>query len=543
MLTKKKVVFCCFLPLFFYPTHSSAAVDHSLSFENSTISLGILYDQNLKYPLHQQIGGNWLVPKDEDIWIDKSLSKRGGNSIGFKLAPAESRVELKLGDMKNNQIKYIGFSMYVPSDFQPPTHWNLFAQWWQGAPASPPVAFEFASNVEPLGILIISRDGTSIEFNKRTHYTRAIQTNAWTDFIVKMRIDDTGGENGILTVWRNGEIIVDYQGRLGYTDLYTHTNFRFGLYRAGANDSLINVYFDEVKMGSSYIEVVDIRISGDTRYETAVVISKEGWETADTVVLATAADFPDALAGGPLAYQEDAPILLTRTATLGRETKAEIARLGADKVIILGSKGAVSVEVENELRQMGLAIDRIGGKNRFDTAAMIAKRLNSTEAVLAYGFNFPDVLSVSAYASRNGIPILLTRTDKLPPETIAALESTTKTHVIGSEGAVSDEVFMVLPNPVRYGGKDRYATGLEVNSKLKMSTGKAFIATGTNFPDALAGSVLAAKNDAPILLVKGDTIPEETATQLGSYESYAIFGGAGAVGEPVLQLLSMQLNN
>jgi len=61
---------------------------------------------------------------------------------------------------------------------------------------------------------------------------------------------------------------------------------------------------------------------------------------------------------------------------------------------------------------------------------------------------------------------------------------------------------------VRYGGKTRYDTGLEVNSKLKMGNGKAFIATGTNFPDALAGSVLAAKNNAPILLVKGDSIPE-----------------------------------
>ncbi|WP_422123926.1 cell wall-binding repeat-containing protein [Planococcus sp. X10-3] len=285
------------------------------------------------------------------------------------------------------------------------------------------------------------------------------------------------------------------------------------------------------------------RISGASRYDTAVAISKVGWKTADTVVLATAGNFPDALAGGPLAYQENAPILLTRTATLTKETKAEIARLGAKKVIILGSKGAVSLEVESELKQMGLTIDRIGGKNRYDTAAMIAKRLNSKEAVVAYGLNFPDVLSISAYASRNGIPILLTRTDKLPAETETALESTMKTHVIGSTGAVGAEVFQALPNPVRYGGKDRYATGLEVNSKLKMGNGKAFIATGRNFPDALAGSVLAAKNDAPILLVKGEAIPEATAIQLGNYESYAIFGGTGAVGETVRQLLNKQLNN
>ncbi|WP_017378567.1 cell wall-binding repeat-containing protein [Paenisporosarcina sp. TG-14] len=283
------------------------------------------------------------------------------------------------------------------------------------------------------------------------------------------------------------------------------------------------------------------RISGTSRYDTAVAISKEGWKTADTVVLATAGDFPDALAGGPLAFQKNAPILLTRTAYLTKETKAEIERLGAKKVIILGSQGAVSLEVEKELKQMGLTIERIGGKNRFDTAALIAQRLTSNEAVVAYGFNFPDVLSVSAYASKNGIPILLTRTDKLPAETAAALKSKSKTHVIGSTGAVGEAVFKLLPNPVRYGGKSRYDTGFEVNSKLKMGNGKAFIATGTNFPDALAGSVLAAKNNAPILLVKGDTIPGATAKQLADYESYAIFGGTGAVGEPVRKLLIQQL--
>lgn len=290
------------------------------------------------------------------------------------------------------------------------------------------------------------------------------------------------------------------------------------------------------------VEPVD-RISGTSRYTTAISIAKSGWESADAVILATAGDFPDALAGGPLAYQENAPILLTRTKALTPETKQEIKRLGAKKVIILGSKGAVSLEVEAELEQMGMAIDRIGGKNRFDTAAMIAERLNSEEAVVAFGFNFPDVLSVSAYASRNGIPILLTRTDKLPVETETALQSKSKVHVIGSTGAVDETVFSLLPNPVRYGGKSRYDTALEVNSKLKMGTGKAFVATGTNFPDALAGSVLAAKNNAPILLMKGDTIPEATAGQLAAYDSFSIFGGTGAVGETVRELLNKELNN
>lgn len=280
------------------------------------------------------------------------------------------------------------------------------------------------------------------------------------------------------------------------------------------------------------------RIAGTNRFDTAVAISKEGWETADQVVLATSDDFPDALAGGPLAFKEDAPVLLTRTAALPYETKEEIKRLRAKKVIILGSQNAISSEVEAELEKMGLTVERIGGKNRFDTAALIAQRLDSNEAVVAYGFNFPDALSVSAYAAKNGIPILLTRTDKLPAETEAALTTTTKTHVIGSTAAVGESIFNVLPNPTRYGGATRYDTGFQVNRQLKMGSDKTFVATGMNFPDALAGSVLAAKNDAPILLVQRDIVPSATARQLGDYNTYNIFGGTGVISSNVREQLN-----
>ncbi|ANU17903.1 hypothetical protein BBI11_13060 [Planococcus maritimus] len=285
------------------------------------------------------------------------------------------------------------------------------------------------------------------------------------------------------------------------------------------------------------------RISGSDRYTTAIAISKEGWKTADTVVLATAGDFPDALAGGPLAYQEDAPILLTRTKALNVETKEEIERLGAKKVIILGSKGAVSAEVETELKKMGLVTERLGGKTRFETAALIAGKMNSDQAIVANGLNFPDVLSVSSYAAKNGVPILLTRTDRLPDETKFALDGISSTYVIGSTGVVSKSVSDSLPKPTRFGGKDRYETGYEVATKLKLGTDKAYIATGSNFPDALAGSVLAAKNDAPILLVRPQQIPEATNKQLATYDGFSIFGGTGAVSDGVKDLLDVTLKN
>src|SRR5699024_5330260 len=91
------------------------------------------------------------------------------------------------------------------------------------------------------------------------------------------------------------------------------------------------------------------RISGGLRFDTAVETSQSGWNTADTVVLARGDEYADALAGVPLAYKLDAPILLTPKDALWEATADEIARLGAGKVVILGGKGAVSPAVEMAL--------------------------------------------------------------------------------------------------------------------------------------------------------------------------------------------------
>ncbi|WP_121298149.1 cell wall-binding repeat-containing protein [Planococcus citreus] len=47
---------------------------------------------------------------------------------------------------------------------------------------------------------------------------------------------------------------------------------------------------------------------------------------------------------------------------------------------------------------MNLTMERFGGQTRFDTAALIAGKLNSEKAVVANDLNFPDILSVSSYS-------------------------------------------------------------------------------------------------------------------------------------------------
>ncbi|MCS0673439.1 cell wall-binding repeat-containing protein [Cytobacillus firmus] len=285
------------------------------------------------------------------------------------------------------------------------------------------------------------------------------------------------------------------------------------------------------------------RISGADRYVTAVEISKKGWTEADTVVLATGDNYADALAGIPLAKKNDAPLLLTKPNSLSDATKAEIERLGAKKVIILGGKGAVSEAIARDLEDSGLNVERLSGKDRFATAAAIAYEVapnGAEEVVVVRGKDFPDALSAAAYAASNGMPILLTEMYSLPSVTSTAIRDlgASKSLVIGGTGVVSFSVASELPNPYRLGGKTRYETSLNVAKHFDNGAYEYYVATGKQFADALAGAALAAKNDTGILLTDAN-LPAETEVFLAeeSVEKVTVLGGKGAVSETVFTKL------
>lgn len=275
------------------------------------------------------------------------------------------------------------------------------------------------------------------------------------------------------------------------------------------------------------------RIYGIDRYETAVEISKKGWENATTVVITTAWNFPDALAGAPLAYQHDAPILLTNDDSLPSSTINEINRLGASKAFILGGTAAVSNDVKVELESIGLDVQRIFGANRSETAIHINNELEgSNKAIIVDGNNYPDALAVAPYAARNGIPIYLTERGELTPETLDAIQGVNQTYIIGGVNAVSNEVVAQSPNSTRVSGNNRFDTVAQIVAEFNLDVSTSYFATGNNFADALTGSVLAAKNNGAILLVNNDD-PEQIEPFLSSVENAFILGGTGAVNQDV----------
>lgn len=258
------------------------------------------------------------------------------------------------------------------------------------------------------------------------------------------------------------------------------------------------------------------RAAGKNRFATAAEISRSMRTKPSVVFLANGMNYADALAGVPIAKSMNAPILLTNTDTLPAETLAEIKRLGAKNVILLGGKDVISDKVVSTLKANGCNTDRIEGADRFETAVKIAKTFNPSpsDVFFVYGFNFADALSVGAAAGKMGAPIIYLRTDGTIDKATAAYLADLKkqgcvsnAYVIGGEKVISKDMMNKAGSalgvtPKRISGANRYETCINVNKTFanRFKRKGVFIAKGLDFPDALAGGVLAASLEAPILL-------------------------------------------
>jgi spore germination protein YaaH/putative cell wall-binding protein len=287
------------------------------------------------------------------------------------------------------------------------------------------------------------------------------------------------------------------------------------------------------------------RLAGNTLYDTALAISNHGWDKATSVALANGENFPDALAGTVLAQKIGGPLLLTPPKSLYPSILPELKRLGTETVYLLGGTAAIDPSIQEILQDNGYRIKRLAGYDQYGTAAAIASEVSaqSSTAYLVYGQNFPDALSISSYAASKGIPLLMTKSSHVPPETIQTLKElgVSQVTLIGGTAVISDAVveqLQSLPQPVqvqeRIAGFDKYDTNTAVLRQLMFDPSLVYVATGENFPDALTGAALAAQSNHPIVLVP-KTVPLNATTLSYLNErrtagaSFIIFGGWGAI--------------
>ena len=289
------------------------------------------------------------------------------------------------------------------------------------------------------------------------------------------------------------------------------------------------------------------RLGGAVRYETAVSISKEGWAQANSVVLANSMSFHDALIGTSFAYLKDAPILITASNSLEDKVLTEIKRLQAKTIYILGNQQSISSLVENQLKKSYQVI-RLGDIDKLGTAVKVGQEIRKIKqfdkVFIATQENFPDALAAAPISAQFTYPILFSHKDSLRGDTKKALSDwgISQVFIVGGENVVSAKVEAELKQQgikvIRIGGADRYLTSLYLaqNFEAAGTVGSSryanlFIATGSNFPDALTGAVLATKKDAPLLLVGKDFVREEITSYVGNMKlnNLYVLGGTAVV--------------
>jgi len=300
------------------------------------------------------------------------------------------------------------------------------------------------------------------------------------------------------------------------------------------------------------------RFAGANRVATSADIAANVFPTpaAGTsydVVIATAGSFADALAGTRLAGQVGGPLLLTNGTTLSPEAAEQVKRLVAagGTVYVLGGDAAVSDAVPKATGDLitGDSVVRVGGANRYETAAMVAdattKRAGDVGPIyLVTGQDFADGVSVGAYAQSTGGVVLLTDGEKMPAATAKYLadhdpQGTRAVAIGGPARAAATSTGLSGAAERAVVGADRFETSAKLAAAITGSTpasgavASVGLAGGTSWPDALSGSAAMAALGGPLLLTQtgSEAVPSSTAAALSGLDAkrVLVFGGTSVV--------------
>ncbi|MEG2789704.1 MAG: family 10 glycosylhydrolase [Romboutsia sp.] len=285
---------------------------------------------------------------------------------------------------------------------------------------------------------------------------------------------------------------------------------------------------------------------GDSRFDTAVSISKEGFNSdSQTVVLVSAYSVVDGVTATPLATSKNAPILLVDKNKVHESTKKEILRLNPKNIIVVGGSSVVSENILNEAKAIipNANISRISGINRYETSLEVAKEISKTQAIekvyIAGGTGEADALSIASKAGEDKQPIILSSKDNLNTTTYEWLKSKNlkDAYFIGGKAVLGDTVInkvnSITSNNVlnnRVYGNDRQETNAKVIQKFYSQNRYNSVLITKNNPlvDALSAGPLAAKLNSPIVLA-GNSINSLQNTVLKTKSTSTVYQVGGGV--------------
>jgi putative cell wall-binding protein len=214
------------------------------------------------------------------------------------------------------------------------------------------------------------------------------------------------------------------------------------------------------------------------------------------------------------------------------------ASVAATMLAAVGTVGAAQASTHSSAA--AATITRYSGADRFATSAAIVDATYKPGVPVVYiatGLNFPDALAGGAAAAEAGGPLLLVEPTLIPPVIATELTRLTPGRIVilGGLASVSAGVQTALQayttgTVTRVAGIDRYATAAALAATFPAGS-PVYLATGLNFPDALAATAAAAAKHAAILLTDPLVLPTTTATALTTLKpsSITVVGSTAAV--------------
>lgn len=187
---------------------------------------------------------------------------------------------------------------------------------------------------------------------------------------------------------------------------------------------------------------------------------------------------------------------------------------------------------------------RFAGADRFATAVAISANEYpaglASAVVLARADTFPDALVGAPLAAAKNAPLLFTSGTTLPAVTAAEIHRVLPpgkvVYVLGGPSAIPNQIVAQLTalgySPIRLAGRDRYATAVAIADALGDPT-TIFLASGSDFADALTAGPPAAQAHGAILLTSPGGVAITTNTYLLAHPGtvFAI-GGPAAAADP-----------
>ena len=313
-----------------------------------------------------------------------------------------------------------------------------------------------------------------------------------------------------------------------------------------------------------------VRYGGADRYATSLLVAEavaaDAGDELEWAVMVSGLSWHEAVVAASVAGHLEAPVLMTPPDKVRSDALEFLDRVGVSKVLLVssgtGSKRTITDAVDAQLRKADIAVERVGGNDRYRTGVAVAERLGAAgvlsgvrTAIIASGEVFADALVAGPLSAHGRLPVLLTPSNELHKSAADYLASKRIERVVlmGGTAALSQEVEDAINglgiSADRIAGKSRFETATQAaNYAAGQSSGGCFAKPRVGLArarvpfDSFSAAPLLARRCAALVLTNPGEVPASTAGYLDTVRGSAgdgdvqllVFGGESAVAKSAI---------